>query len=770
MALKLQPPDSVAQLCSDDLSKLPNNIVVGNSGLRGPFACKFPFSERLLSFFTDNLRRQLEHTFGLDIDKLNHSLTALIDSTLGQELVAVVLNRLFVRDPTAYLYDFVASVIYPMQYISFATQFAYIKAVMDATNSQKSTQHGYVPGIIHAKYWYIERSMRLFTMFSTLSIIKSGQHLYNHDLFIPLDIEDTIVSSVQSLCGNFSNILDDTSTIEKSINKIDCVVVSNILSVIKISLESIYQQCTANQSENESFYILIQKWAQLFSLVQNSLETLVSLAIDRKAQPDHMIVDSDSHLAIKMSADAYSILKLFWFLTAARVLVTEYLNLCRTSSLDISVFGALLAALEIEADPTSTSSLQGFMVAASKYPMMYPVLIKSYLKKFLIPQFEVLKRVNYDEVISYELLYLVGTLALGYNISSITFSSEIEKADFVQIETALHRSAIDVLYMTAKQGTNGYNNVDEIFKELILKDPTAFIHVSQLYLERAENDDASLISAELSHIQQNVAIPADAIIKSPLLLNSAASNDVIYKIILKEGISLLVEIAQVKLLIARYTKVVYEHLVGTNETSDVNFPPISAIFRAYLQSVLEAQIYKFNHIIHRGGKSLVLAYLRRRDPPVMLPGMTSINQDSPMIKSIDPFSSLAGREIYMEACAVAVQIRQKKNIDALKKWSKDTSKKIKKWNEKVNIFIAAVYTQITSNLSAIQADVADRVIEWMNQDFYESSHTAGIELSLYIDFIRFLLTSTSAQKQSGHDDGVTATNIEAAHHYYCFVA
>ncbi len=72
-----------------------------------------------------------------NIGQVRHMLHTIVDIKLTPAINESVTERILKESPCAYLHDFVASCIYPMQYVTFPFQFDLIKAVFDAV---------YIPG------------------------------------------------------------------------------------------------------------------------------------------------------------------------------------------------------------------------------------------------------------------------------------------------------------------------------------------------------------------------------------------------------------------------------------------------------------------------------------------------------------------------------------------------------------------------------------------------------------------------------------------------
>jgi hypothetical protein len=293
--------------------------------------------------------------------------------------------------------------------------------------------------------------------------------------------------------------------------------------------------------------------------------------------------------------------------------------------------------------------------------------------------------------------------------------------------------------------------IDKIYNELYEINPKGFVTIAQLFIERMENEDIDLIREEVKIIESMKA--SDKLLPSQIMehigmsldLAKVQSIDKLCEILTKGGLKGLAQVAKSKLLISSYAKLVFDFLNNSEEVEQ-EFPPIPNLYSKALSAIVEAQLYFLISLTHYGGKSSILRYLRNKSVPVIPPNATLIDHTEPIVKSIDPFSSLGGRPLYMAACAVVVQISQNNNFEALDNWNKEALKTLKEWSERMDIFLAAVFTQISTNLYELSSDVVQKIVDWVNHDYITSNKNNDIILGLYIDMIRYYSSKLCRQR------------------------
>lgn len=780
IAHKLQPCDTIATACRDDLSKPPVNTTVLNTGLRGPFACQFPFSEKLLSFYNDSLRRQMEQQFGSNVEKIAHSLNAQLEFLLGADLVEEIYSKTHIFHSDAYYHDFVASVIYPMPFLTFVEQFHYVRTSMESLTSPSFPLISSTPGTIHAKYWYLERGMRIFTTFSALNSIRGGQQLHKEHFYIRGNIFTDLTEKMSAISSSETNTAE--STADFCVRKIDVTSTLCILCYLKESILMIVQD--TNRASVAQFNVYLKKWMHFFSSILTDLVIMITLVVENSILQVVPSVDINLiELANLLSKDAYTTLQTYWSLKAIHSLIVQYLILFDENGkaapeclLDdvIDPLKSLIPGTEI--DPLSSHSLSRFINACTQYPIYYPILLNCYLRKFMLPEFEMLQRLKLRTNIKFDILRMIGVLAITHQVDNLSLA-EMEKANFIEVEIALHRAAIDVLFQAVKQGYIDYINT--ILCEFFQIDPIKALYAAQLFIERAENDpnlmnNLNLYSAEeIPNRLMDSAANAGNVLSLPLSLLSLQTPAAIYDTVMNNGYTILRQIAQVKYLLSSYSKLIHDYLVSNTSYTSMNFPVVSGhttlqIIEPYLTAI-DPQIYVFSQLVHKGGKSDLLSYLRRPNVPFLVPGAKLINMSAPQFKSIDPYSSLGGHTAYLHACSIVIQVRDRKNYNALNQWSNEVGKHIKKWGERTDILVAAIFTQITSNMMQVNAEIADNVVEWLRKDFQESTVAYGVNINIYADICHYLLSSNNLVKKEFFSR-VNDPLVHNLKHHACIIA
>lgn len=722
-----------------------------NTGRMGPFSCQFPFSDKLISYFNQpSLREQVELKFGMELDKICHSLLATVESLLGTELTRRTYGMVLTNNPTAYLHDFVASTIYPLQYVSSEWQFRLVRSLLDAifvdardsSGNEYSSTYPYSPGIVHAKYWILERGQRIFTTLSLLSAVKAGQSLLQHNLYISTDLESEMVCNI----GVLAKSATETKSIIIQLHELDVCVAYTILNCLRNSVECISNQL-ADISGTVEVYHLLEKWAKLFSLVQKDLEVVVTLAVQRDSFSDDMRT-SDTPVG-KDEEIMMDVLRNWWFLKALRAFIAEYLNVYDTSSFTpnfgenkkakfdtASCFHNVFRSLQKYSDPTSTNTLQSFMQACSPYKSNYPRFVKCYLKRFLLSEFEFMKRLNRPHDISPELLKWIATIAYMYRRSSlIDNESDLVKTSFELMEMALHRTAIDILYVSARSNDKYVDIVNEILGDSLTESVTAgdnksnHLRLLQLFIERAENEYVEELSIEAAIARPQLSLP--------LVLSNAQSPIEMFDILSTRGIDTLESFAQLKINISVYAKRIYQFLSNGQSS---HWPRVDPSTEACLTHVVESQIYFMIHLVHCGGKPLVLSYLSKPQVPVQPRGSKLIDKNMPRFKSIDPFSTLAGPEVYHEACNVILQVNSGTIVSSIENWNNKSAKEVKRFNDRMNVLLAAIFTQISSNSIVASEKMVNSLLEWTQREFQESAHKEpNTYIYLLNDMLRYFL-------------------------------
>jgi hypothetical protein len=740
LADRVHPPDLTAMSAPRDLSKPPESIIVPNTGLRGPFACKFPFSNKIIGILAEAPRGRVEQ-LAIDMDKVRHSLDSLLNANLDPSLTAALYDRILTRNKTAYLYDFVMSCIYPQQYVSADTTFAVVKALIDAADTPQSlSEYPYTPAAVQAAYWVIEN--RIFHVLSAFSLIRTSQEFSGMNLFIETNFDQYVIAELIGKTGPEARGPNANGSVRKSINQADVVVTAAILQVVEESYNYIKNDITDTMSFNHH----MSQWCRLFSSVQIDMEALLALTMQYHEDSGASDGSADVPLKQQLSADVYAVVKKWWHFKAVRALLTEYL--CEESKLLIGRDGILpvLNALT-QCDPTSVSSLQAFIDVCKSYVYSYSNFVKCYLIKFVRPEFDMLARFGYNVRIPFDLLRLIGMLSFAQNVKDPSFENETSKQKFKDEELALQRTAVDTLYRASIHSR--LDDVNVIVRELFSFDKAAALKTCQLFIERAENDSLTELkkaqNGEANHIAEASGLE---VFDACLRLSPAKSEGELCDLMTKEGIEILFLIAKAKALISGFAEDIYKFLNSTDEKQTLDAINIPSGLPSIFSNTLEVQLNFFITLAHFGGKSVLLSYLRRQKVPVIMDSTKLIDPESAMLKSIDPFSSLGGAEAYVEACAAAVQVRTYGDISVLDTWWKSNGVKSKSWADKMQILIAAMFTQITSNGIACTPVTVDSVIEWVRKDALLQK---DVPVNLFVDIIRHFLSVRKVDATTVHE-------------------
>lgn len=710
----LQPGDSIARVCPADLSMpASNDVLVLNSSLHGAFIARFAFSDRILAFFNEPLRETLEQKFGLDFFLLQKSLFAMLEAALGPSLLGVTLKATS-RD-LSYLHDFVISTVPAQQYLRFDDQYAYVKVVMECMGHPSDFSNNkfeYSPDVVHAKYWCAERGMRFFYMFSAWSAIRSGQQLLEHSLFFPDAFEHAIIEHVATGLSDLrSSTCGSSGEMNSRLREVDLTAVQPLLLLFLNSLDEILKLPIDQQSSS------MKTWAQVYSLVRNDLEALLVLAVETDLAGQRQ----------------YKLLKQWWILSLVRAVITEISSL---SEYDATIFAKLYEQMHTAIDPSMPESLENFIVFSDQYPQYRPRLIKCYLRKFLLPELETMRRFGSSAGISSALAKRIASLLISPYVVEFAQKTEDEKGDDDDTIT-LCRTAIDIVYKFATAG-----DIKEIFQKLF-KASTAVdaCRVAQLYSERVENDVRSFQDY----------LPSDAAISLLTSLCESRTIKQLHTLLSNQSTELLNQLTSIKASITAYAEAVSNFVLNALEihSDDIvkvvqvlTLPecPLPALLGP--DGLVAAKVYFFTQLLHKGGKKALLLYLRFPAVPVLLPGITLLGASEPMLQTIDPFSGLVGGEAYFSACAVILQLRYQHGTESIKSWFKEITQTVGKWIDRVNIFIAALFTQLTVHRIVVPAEFLHNILDFLRADINESDPDF-VHYQLHLNAISKLWTTTS---------------------------
>jgi hypothetical protein len=292
MARCLLPPDSIALSCNSDLSQAPLSTAVGNTGLGGAFACQFPFSEKLIHQMQQTIRKAPE-TLGTTLLDRCHSLTALVNTAFSgvqtpsgsyaDVCVPVVLGqpcnaqasgrssssssgRNAVDFGTSYLYDFVASTIYPMPGITLHDEMAIVISFFSAAAASLNVDQScmFLPGYVHALYWLLEN--RIYHFMSAISRLSCSPTLYSCSLLLPADFKE----SVNGCLGAVHSV--------SNLKLLDVCLCRLILNGLKASLHNVMSSGAAVADYNSDIF----KWSVLFGSLLTDVEALVAIMLNTR--------------------------------------------------------------------------------------------------------------------------------------------------------------------------------------------------------------------------------------------------------------------------------------------------------------------------------------------------------------------------------------------------------------------------------------------------------------------------------------------------------
>ena len=130
----------------------------------------------------------------------------------------------------------------------------------------------------------------------------------------------------------------------------------------------------------------------------------------------------------------------------------------------------------------------------------------------------------------------------------------------------------------------------------------------------------------------------------------------------------------------------------------------------------EAQLYFLVCLMHHGGKSLLIQYLRSHVLPVPLPvGATAIDPQSAHIAQLDPFSMLCDYESYQSICAALIHAQLHGVYTEIHAWNKSMRKTHKTSAtpyDRLCLVQAALHTQQVTNVPE------DQLMKWMQDESF----------------------------------------------------
>lgn len=710
----LHPPESIARLCPADLSiPAPSDALVFNSSLHGAYIARFAFSDRILAFLNEPLREALEQKFGLDFFSLQRSLHAMIEAVVGPELYLIIAR--ISSNNLSYLYDFVISSVPPQQYVRFEDQYSYVKVVMECMGHPAGFADSpieYSPDVVHAKYWCAEGGMRFFYTFSAWSSIRSGQHMYGHSLFLPDNFELSIIEFVAESLSNLRMSVCETSLhMTNRLREVDLTVIQQMLLLFLNSLDKILQLPSDQQRP------LLSTWTRVFSLVRTDFEALLALAVE-------------SNLSGQIQ---YKILQQWWLLSLVRAVCTEMVD---QPEFDASLFTQLHTQMHTVIDPTRPESLDSFIAFSDTHSRHRSQLIKCYLRKFLLPESQFLQRLGSTASLSQQLVRRVGSLLIVQDGKMVDDATDADESIEIE-ETALLRTATDIVCKYAAVG-----DVKEILCDLFKTGSTTTFRVAQLYMERNEND--------LYNSQGNLVMDTSvsALIRSMVNVKSTAE---LHSLLATHPTDILSQLVYVKSAVSEYAYTVSTFILNLLSTTTTDI--ISAVQKASLpvcplpdilgpKGLLPAQVYFFTQLLHKGGKKALLLYLRFKKAPVLLPGITLISPTEPMLQTIDPFSGLTGGELYYPACSLILQLKYQHGVEKLKSWYKENATIVSKLSDRLNILIAALFTQLISQKTLVSKSYLKQLIAFFQEDIAESSPEC-VDYHLYLDVLSHFWSAAS---------------------------
>jgi hypothetical protein len=755
MAYILLSPEAIALKCSFDLSLPAPNLTVANTGLGGAFACRFPFSEKLINQLQQTIHKAPE-TLGSTIAERCQSLTALIrttfstsNSTYADVCIPAVLkcdtyqpvmrnasssNSSINTDDTvfatAYLYDFVASIIYPMPGITLVDEMTVMISFFRGTSSALGVDPKdiYQPGYVHALYWLLET--RVYHFLSAISRIGCSAKLYGCPHLLPSDFNERVNACLRSLFY------------VSSLKVLDFSLLQLILGSLRCSLHIVVAAEVSNADYNSNVF----KWSLLFGSLLTDIEALVTILLDNGTRGEPSDNQSNFELGI---------LRDIWFLKLVNAIFSAYGANANMSSNGKELLSSLLNRLkDVSLDPTSHESFAIFcqLSETESSGVYHSLLTHCYLSKFAMPEFELLKRVGRSSVVSSAFLLSLGQhaaqlISQDFEMPSsgnpMTQMSPREKM-CKEHRMVLIRFIVDVVYKAFEDETH-CDEVCQVLNQILDISEATGLRFLQIFLERisaaySSNMDLSNDVRLCTELSESTC-GSVARLRQLFRLDNSTDN-------VKTGHNLMLHLVKAKVLLKIYAQQLLAQLKDSYLTRRPSIPSLPCNLELVTKSVLASQVFTLSTIYRGGGKNALVMYLQLPCPPVLPFGVTAIDPNAAKIKLLDPFSMLCNYQAYNVACTAVIQLQMKSSLEAIEAWSKVFIREYKQssWTDKICILIAAVHTQVSSSGFSIPHETAESLLEWVRADYNSrksvpSSSTSTVSLSLYLDLLRSCLRS-----------------------------
>jgi hypothetical protein len=115
-----------------------------------------------------------------------------------------------------------------------------------------------------------------------------------------------------------------------------------------------------------------------------------------------------------------------------------------------------------------------------------------------------------------------------------------------------------------------------------------------------------------------------------------------------------------------------------------------------------------------------------------------------MLQTIDPFSGLVGGELYIPACTLMLQLKYTQGVEKIKTWFKESASTVSKLTDRVNIFIAALFTQLTSQQTQVSKAYLKQLIAFF-QEQITASNPEAFDYQLHLDAISHFWNATGVK-------------------------
>ena len=227
----------------------------------------------------------------------------------------------------------------------------------------------------------------------------------------------------------------------------------------------------------------------------------------------------------------------------------------------------------------------------------------------------------------------------------------------------LNRSAVEILFKAFQQDLH-VNDVRVVIHSILMGDEAIGLRFLQLFLDRVAVDiGKEFAMGRVSNAEIDLCMAFESVgtvdaIKE-LFTQAEVSADV--SVSSYSRFNIFVHVARAKALLRRYCGSIYDAF-KVSRSGAINFPKVPLVLENMLQKILSPQIFVLTSLLHFGGKSALIQYLRQPAVPVVPFGSDIVDPSAAKIKSLDPFGMLCDYTSYSAACGAVIQVTNKHSL------------------------------------------------------------------------------------------------------------